>query len=198
MWLIESPMTVDIVCGVHLFFVILGMGPALYYDLRSFHRIARPIRENDLRELRRIHAVVSFACAGLWVSGAALIYIRTGYDFASFSPKLWCKVAVVTCLMINALVLTVMIVPALARSEGQRLIDLPPRLLVPMTLCAGVSLTCWILALILGSSVVLKTANWDVLAVVIGGCVIACIGGVLTTTFGTRMILHRRPQLSGT
>ena len=170
--------------------LVVGMGPALYYDVRSLLRIAQPMRSSDIEELHRIHWIVSVACGGLWVSGMALIYARTGFELSQFSPKLWSKVAVVTVLTANAFVLSTVMIPALSRFKGLRLVDLPVRQLVPMSVCAGVSLSCWVLALALGSSVTLKTAGWDLLLPVLAGGAVLCISGVVGMMFLLRAVVH--------
>jgi len=186
----EAPVLIDIIRGGHLLFMALGMGPALFYDVRSLHRIRKPISQSDLDELHRIHSVVSIACVGLWLSGAALIWVLTRFDFSEFSPKLWSKVAVVSILTVNATTLKVAIIPTLARFKGLRLVDIPMSHLVPMTLSAGVSLSCWMLALALGSSSVLKTANWDMLLPILLGGSAACICGVMAVALGMRCALR--------
>lgn len=155
----SEPIFLDLIRGIHLLCFALGMGPAIYFDLRSLFRIALPFYPIDVEELHRIHKVVSLACLGLWASGMMLIWWRTNFDPAAFSPKLWAKLGVVTVLTVNAIYLSRCVMPSLANWTGSRLIDIPVRLLLPMTLCAGLSLSCWALALALGSSTVLKTAD---------------------------------------
>lgn len=187
----ENILILDLFRGVHLLCVVIGMGPAIYYDLRSLQRIAHPMSHHDLEELHRIHHLIAIACGGLWISGAFLIWTRTNFDLAEFSPKLWCKVIIVTTLTANAVVLSMVMIPRLSRLIGVRLIDLPVRQLLPMTVCAGVSLSCWILALMLGSSQTLKTAGWDILVPVMLEGVAICLGGVLVVMFAARAILRR-------
>jgi hypothetical protein len=186
----DSPVLIDLIRYAHLLFLALGMGPALYYDLRSLHRIRQPISQSDLDELHRIHSIVSIACVGLWLSGAALIWVRTHFDFSEFSPKLWSKVVIVSILTANAMTLKIVVIPTLARFKGSRIVDIPLGRLVQMTLCAGVSLSCWILALALGSSRVLKTASWDLLLPVLLGGTAASLCGVMIVTLGMRSVLR--------
>lgn len=186
----DDPVLIDLIRSAHLLFLVLGMGPALYYDLRSLHRIRQPVSQNDLDELRRIHSIVSIACVGLWLSGAALIWVRTQFDISEFSPKLWSKVAVVTTLTVNATVLSVFVIPSLERIKGSRLLAIPLGRLVAMNLCAGVSLSCWMLALVLGSSSVLKNAGWDLLLPVLFGVSAACICGVMAIVLWMRSVMQ--------
>ncbi|MEQ6203968.1 hypothetical protein ABMC88_13010 [Sulfitobacter sp. HNIBRBA2951] len=186
----DDPIFIDLIRYTHLLSLVLGMGPALYYDLRSLHRIRQPVSQTDLDELRRIHNIVSVACVGMWLSGAALIWVRTQFDLSEFSPKLWCKVAVVSTLTVNATVLSIFVIPTLERIKGSRIVSIPLGRLVAMNLCAGVSLSCWMLALALGSSSVLKTAGWDLLLPVMLGVFAACICGVMAVMLWMRSVMH--------
>lgn len=153
----------DSIRGPHLLAVIVGMGTALYLDLRTLHKISRPLSASDLDEVRRIHFIVTLAFVGIWASGVGLIWYRTAFVIEAFSPKLWSKLIVVTVLTANAIVLAAFVLPSLKRYVGTPLIALPRRVLMPMSVVAGVSASSWVLALTLGFSKVLKTANWDVL-----------------------------------
>jgi len=184
-------LALDAIKGVHLLCLALGMGPAIYFDLRSLVRIGMPFYPVDLAELHRIHKVVTFAFVGLWVSGLTLIWWQTQFDLSKFSPKLWCKIAVVTTLTANAIYLSQCVMPSLRTIVGERLIGLSTPILLPMTLCAGISMSCWVLALALGSSSYLKTADWSVLLPVIGVVVWVCIGGAIALMFGIRGIFQR-------
>jgi hypothetical protein len=185
-----DPLFIDLIRYTHLLCLALGMGPALYYDLRSMQRVHQPVSQNDLDDLHRIHNIVSIACVGLWLSGAALIWVRTQFDFSEFSPKLWSKVVVVTILTVNALMLKFFVIPTLARFKGSRIVDIPLGRLVPITFCAGVSLSCWILALALGSSSVLKTASWEFLLPVLLGGSAMCLCSVMCVILGMRSVLR--------
>lgn len=174
----------DFVRGPHLLSVIIGMGAALYLDLRTLHKISHPLSAHDLDEVRRIHAVVTMAFVVIWASGVTLIWFRTGFALEQFSPKLWCKLIVVTTLTANAVVLATSVLPALARHEGTALADLPRRVLMPMSIVAGVSVASWILALMLGFSKVLKTSGWDVLIPFLSfGFALGIGGAILATLF---------------
>jgi len=190
----ENLLALDLIRGTHLLFMAAGLGPALYFDLRTVHRIAHPIDRADIDELNRIHKVISFACVGLWATGALLIWFRTGFQLSEFSPKLWNKIVVVSVLTVNAVVLSRAVIPLLTRYEGSRMVDMPVRVLLPVAVCAGVSFACWMLALVLGSSQILKTAGWDVLTSVEILGTIVCVAGVVIGIFLLRAILHRKAR----
>ncbi|MEJ6398567.1 hypothetical protein [Yoonia sp. 208BN28-4] len=180
-------LTLDLLRGPHLLGVVIGMGAAIYYDLRTVLRLTHPLSPSDTVELRRIHMIVLCAFAGIWISGLGLIGYRTGFDAAVFTPKLWSKVIVVATLTLNSAFLSAYVIPNIQRSEGIPLIGVPARKLLMMSLSAGLSMSCWLLALTLGFSTVLKTASWDLLIPVILSGVTACISGVLIVVFGVRL-----------
>ena len=131
---------VDSVRGLHLLFLALGMGSALYLDFRTLTGLSRIVRAQDITEIERIHRFVSFALAGLWATGLMLIWIRTSFDLSQFSPKLWCKLAIVTGMTLNAMVIGSCVLPAMQAQLGQRVIDLKPRALLPLAVVASVSM----------------------------------------------------------
>lgn len=168
----------DAIRGPHLLAVILGMGAALYLDLRTLHKISRPLSVHDLDEVRRIHFIVTMAFVVIWASGVGLIWYRTEFLVEMFSPKLWSKLIVVTVLTANAIVLAAFVLPSLIRYVGTPLIALPSRVLVPMSVVAGVSAASWVLALTLGFSKVLKTASWDILVPLLSTGYVVGVGSV--------------------
>ena len=99
----------------------------------------------------------------MWITGVTLIYIRTAFDLNSFSPKLWLKVVIMALLIWNAHKVVATIIPMLRSNVGSPLIDLPIRQLMKATQLAINSMFCWTSGLLLGSSVVLKNASWEVL-----------------------------------
>ncbi len=176
----------DLVRGPHLLGVIIAMGAAIYYDLRSLHRIFQPLSATDIEEVRRIHIIVATGFTAIWMTGLGLLWIRTGFDVASFSPKLWCKLIIVTLLSANAIVLAFWLLPMLRTNIGTRLLDLPNRVILMMSTVAGVSISSWLLALTLGFSTTLKTAKWDVLLPILTTGVLAGVIGVTCFIFGLR------------
>jgi hypothetical protein len=167
---------IDAVRGAHLLCLALGMGSALYLDFRTLAGLNRVIEEHDILEMRRIHHFVSAALVCLWVTGLMLIWIRTSFDISQFSPKLWCKLAVVSAMTLNAWLIGTSVMPIMEQQTGERLIDLPPRQLLPMVVIGAMSMFCWIAALALGSSKVLKTAPWHNLLM---GLSLAYVGIIL-------------------
>ncbi len=154
---------IDIIRGVHLLALALGLGTSIYLDLRILSRFRRPVSTGLLAEFHRIHRLVFVALGLLWLSGLALIGVRTGFDLATFSPKLWLKLGVVTLLSLNALLIGLVVMPTLERLEGAPLGALPRFKRCLLAPIAAVSIFSWLAALALGSSKQLKMSNWDML-----------------------------------
>lgn len=154
---------IDVIRISHLLCFALGMGAGLYFDLRALRRLNQPFTKDEAEELRHVHNFVFAALFGLWVTGALLIYIRTGFDLANFTPKLWMKLIIVVTLSINSFGIGRIVLPFVRRSVGRCALELPLRAILPMTLTTALSVFCWLSSLVLGASVTFKTADWTVL-----------------------------------
>lgn len=186
---------VDSVRGLHLLFLALGMGSALYLDFRTLIGLNRIVRAQDITEIERIHRFVSFALIGLWATGLTLIWIRTSFDLGQFSPKLWCKLAIVTGMTLNAIVIGSGVLPVMQAQLGKRVIDLKLRALMPLAVVASLSMFFWVNALALGSSQVLKTASWEVLINWLSlTYVVVMVGGVFVVFFLRTVMLWAQPR----
>ena len=192
-----SPQFVDLIECSHLLLVVLSMGAALYFDMQSLKRLSSTISQTYIDDLHDLHRLVTIAFLGLWITGAALIGVRTGYDLTEFSPKLWCKVGVVSALTLNSILLHLFIFPRLKRGIGHQLIQFPVKPLFLMTLCGGISLAGWMLALALGSSSFLKSAGWDVLLSFMSVGATLIIVSTLVAVFAVRWKASHQDRLTG-
>lgn len=154
------------------------MGVGLFFDYQTVRNLNAPINARDVALLDRLHAWVMLAFGGLWLTGIALIYIRTGFELANFSPKLWLKIGIMTMLAVNAVLIGRLVVPVMDAHIGQPLATLSRGRLFGISQIAIFSMTCWTLGMALGSSEVLARANWDVLIpVAVGWAALMTIGG---------------------
>lgn len=167
------------------------MGTSLYFDFRTFITLNVPIDSNEILGLTRIHTWIALAFGGLWVTGIALIYIRTAFDISSFSPKLWLKIGVMVFMVWNAREIGKKIIPLLNNNVGAALIDLPASQLVSATQLGINSMFCWTVGLVLGSSLAVKTATWEFLLPA------AIVWFVTLTLVGQATILVIRLRKSG-
>ena len=186
---------IDAIRGLHLLFLALGLGSAFYLDFRTVSSLDRILEAEDVIEMKRIHDFVTGAFIGLWITGLFLVWIRTSFDISQFSPKLWCKLGVVTFMTCVAAAMGTIVLPAMKAQIGKRIFDLDIQALVPLSAIISFSAFCWITALALGSSKVLKNAPWETLSMLLlaGGAfaIIAGVGFMLTL----RTILRGSQQL---
>ena len=85
------------------------------------------------------HRIVTWALIGMWVTGGMLIYLRTGFIWENFSPKLIAKIVVVALLTLNSVMINVYIMLKLKSSIGTAPADMRLNARLPMSLVAG----CW-------------------------------------------------------
>lgn len=163
----------DSVRYIHLLAVAVGIGTSFLADLCVLHRIKTPLAQVVLDDLHRFHRLVTWSLIAMWVSGAVLVYLRTGFVWDNFSPKLIAKIVVVSALTINSLAINTYVIPLLRRSLGTALVDLPLGARVSMSLVAGISTCSWLLALALGSSAVLKVSGAEVQIPLLAGSYLA-------------------------
>lgn len=137
----------------HVLALALGLGSALLADWIVIRRLAFGIvsqkAAGQLIELS--HAV----CAGLvliWVTGALLVADNALDAPASLmNQKLWAKLAVVTVLTLNAVLLHSIVMPMVKRRVGQPLFDAAfDRLPMISTLLGAISAVSWMFSAYLG------------------------------------------------
>lgn len=162
-----TPEMIDIVRYMHLLFVILGLGAAFLADIQVLQALRRPISRDLLLQLLLCHRFVWAGVFGMWVTGIALIYIRTGFDLAAFTPKLMSKLAIVTILTLNAWLIGRVGLPMLYHARGTLPMTMPLQQKLQGGWLASLSSASWLMALGLGSSKVLAVADWNVFAVLI-------------------------------
>jgi hypothetical protein len=160
-----SEYLVDLIRFTHLVSLAAGMGSGIYFDLHALRRINKPFTRDDIAHFHMVHKVVFVSLLGLWLSGLFLIYIRTGFILSEFTPKLWFKIIIVNILTANAISIGLTVLPRINRSVGLcALTELPLGTILSMTTTTALSMFCWSSCLMLGVSVVLKTASWTILS----------------------------------
>ncbi|WP_420413251.1 hypothetical protein [Roseibium sp.] len=178
---------VDLIRLAHLAGVAIGLGTVVSAALSVRQMITKGMTRQLLDFVDKSHRQIACAIAILWISGLALIGVRTNFDPSAFSPKLVTKLAVVTILTIDAVLMRQLVAPLLKEYAGRPLaaLALPQKLLIAN--CAALSGASWLYALMLGASSILKTAQAPLLAT-IG---LAVYGGAYLIAIGFSMALHR-------
>ena len=150
-------MLIDLVRFGHIIGIALGLGLAIYADGRFLRALSAPLRQTELETLKAIHTHVVVAMAILWLTGLALLYVRTGFELAKFSPKLMFKVGLVSVLTLNALLIGRRVIPLMQHYEGWSYVEMPLRPRLRLALIGAVSAACWISLLALGVFQAFKT-----------------------------------------
>lgn len=134
----------------HISGLAFGLGLAFCADLIAFSTIFRSVTDRDVWLLNLLHRLIVGGLILLWVTGIALLYIRTGFDPAQFSPKLLMKIAVVSVLTANAMLIGSVALPLFAGHVGHSFGMFPLRERLTLSAMAGLSAASWISALALG------------------------------------------------
>ncbi len=146
----------DLLRFLHLLTVAVGFGVAVETEAFMLRRHKTTISPGLLSGLKHRHTVILYALGAMWVTGIALVALRTGFQIPEFSPKLWAKISVVTILTVNAFFVAEVALPILSDFAGKRISDLPQQARRALFAVAGISATSWLVALALGSSAALK------------------------------------------
>lgn len=174
-----SELMIDAVRAGHLLAVAVGLGGAVIADLTLLRSAARPVSPALTERLRDLHGVIAAAVLAMWVTGLALIWVRTGFVLSEFSPKLIAKLVVVTILSLNAVALGSVFLPLLEEADGQRPLDLPSGSMALGAVVAAASTASWLLALALGASAVLKTGSAGLFVALLPAAYGAALGGAV-------------------
>ncbi|MEM9784246.1 MAG: hypothetical protein AAF899_17445 [Pseudomonadota bacterium] len=178
--LIEPALLLDVLRLGHLAAIAAGIGAVIATDLTMLRWIGLPIGTRQGDALEAAHALIAPALALAWITGLALLVWRTGLQADALSPKLMVKLAVVTMLTANAVLITRGVRPTLQEWRGGRLIMLPLGRKLLLASAGAFSVAGWAAALILGGSAMVRTAGWDVLLPLIGGLYMAVLAATLT------------------
>lgn len=162
--LFENQVFIDLIRFTHVFAVAGGLGAALVADVYVLKSMRQKIDRTFLKNLHRYHGLVLLFLIPLWVTGLVLIQIRTGFDLANFSPKLWFKIGAVVTLTINGLVMGSYAFTALPQYQNRSLVDFPYKVLMRFGLLASISTTCWLLGLSFGISKFLAVSDASTLS----------------------------------
>ena len=137
----------------HILALALGLGSALLADWIVLRKLAfGTVNQKAAGQLIDLsHAV----CAGLvlvWITGALLVTDNALNAPASvMNQKLWAKLAIVTALTLNAVLLHRIVMPMVKRRVGQPLFEAAfDRLAMASTLLGAVSVVSWVFSAYLG------------------------------------------------
>lgn len=96
--------------AIHLMFFVL----AFALLVRGYRKMFVD-KKIDLDETKKTSKIIALLLLGLWISGAYLIYMNSGFDVAKIkeSPEMMAKLFVVLVLTANTFVLSGLVLPSL-------------------------------------------------------------------------------------
>lgn len=193
-------LALDLVRFAHFIGLALGLGLALFADLRFLGNLVRRLVPDDMALIERLHVTVARALIVMWVSGIALLYLRTGFELAAFTPKLQAKLVVVTILTLNAILISRLALPVMHRAVGYPICDIRFTYRLRLMLIGAISTGSWASGLILGVFSDLKPLALDTLIGIIGPVYVLCLSGAVLLAFvapGLRYIVLRQRNSQG-
>ena len=162
-----APLLIDAATIAHLAAMAVGLGSAVFADWTVLSRIALPLSADQLAVVRRAHRLITASLVVLWLSGLSLLALKTEFEIARLTPKLVAKLGTVAILTLTALAMAYIALPLVSANLGRRLTTLPLRERCVLATCVALSAASWSIALLLGSSSVLRTAGPDIVLLVL-------------------------------
>jgi hypothetical protein len=164
----------------HLIACCVAIGLVLTSDLAMVRRLLTgdPAAPQDQSHLPGLHKAVAWALVTLWVSGIGIVSLDAWSQGLTYfqNPKLQAKVAIVTLLTMNGVVLHYAVLPALQRAGS--LLDLPLGSHMVAVFAGVVSGVSWLYAAMLGIG---RPLNWKYsLIEILAAFPILVVGGFVT------------------
>ena len=103
----------------------------------------------------------------MWLAGAILVFIRTGFMPENFSPEMFSKRLTVAILTTNSAAISTFAMPVVEAAVGQSLLTLPLGIKTRLAVIGAVSAASWLMAMAMGVSKVLAAGSWLVFVVAI-------------------------------
>ncbi len=179
---------IDLVRVVHFIGLAIGIGAAVFLEGLVLKRAQIMIEEEELALIEHGHRLILFALAILWITGLALVGVRTGFDAALITGKMEAKMCIVAVLTANAFVIAWVVKPLLRNALHKRLSDLHNVELAMIGASAGLSTASWMSALVLGAVSHLAVISFQMLGPAFFGVLVtgAIVGSVFAVCIGNR------------
>jgi hypothetical protein len=155
----EPQLYIDLARYAHILAVAVGFGAAFLTDMHVIARLGKKVDGDFISSLHIYHKTISYSVTAMWVTGLIMIYIRTGFELANFSPKLFSKLVIVSVLTLNARFIGKVVMPMIDNMRGQSLLLMPVATQLKFAVVGALSTSSWLLAMLLGTSKVLAASE---------------------------------------
>ena len=170
----------DLVRVIHFLGFAVGIGAAVFLEGLVLSRARVAIEEEELALIEHGHRLILIALSVLWLTGLALIGLKTGFDPALITGKMQMKMWVVAALTANAFVIAWVATPLLRDALYRSLSDMHDVSLAMIGGAAGLSAAGWLSALVLGAVGHLAAMPIETLGPVFSAVLVAgVLGGAL-------------------
>lgn len=176
----------DLVRVAHFIGFAIGIGAAVFLEGLVLSRARVAIEEEELALIEHGHRLILMALGILWLTGLALVGLKTGFDPALITGKMQAKMWIVAAMTANAFVIAWVVTPLLRDALYASLSDLHDLELAMIGAAAGLSAAGWLSALVLGAVGHLAALPFGALAPIFGGVLIVGVlaGAVFAVLVG--------------
>lgn len=190
----------DLVRVTHFIGFAIGFGAAVFLEGLVLSRARVAIEEEELALIEHGHRLILMALGVLWISGLALVGLKTGFDPALIVGKVQAKMWIVAALTANAFVIAWVVTPLFRDALYSSLSDMHDVKLAMIGGAAGLSAAGWLSALVLGAVSHLATVPFDLLGPVFFGVLVAgvLVGAAFAVVIGRRQPADPAKSLKAT
>ena len=173
---------------VHIAMLLVSFLIVIMADLTAAKSIRKTLTQKDITSLHKLHGALTLGLMFFWLSGLILVDILTGFVWEEFSPKLVAKIAVVTILSINAILIGRLALPFYEKNQDMLFGEFTAPQRLRLASCGAVSAASWFSAFCLGAVESLQTAGPETLIGLLATIYIAALtgGAVLAALTGRR------------
>lgn len=162
----------DLVRVAHFIGFAIGIGAAVFLEGLVLSRARVAIEEEELALIEHGHRLILLALGVLWLTGLALVGLKTGFDPALITGKMQAKMWIVAAMTANAFIIAWVVTPLLRDALYSSLSDLHDLELAMIGAAAGLSAAGWLSALVLGAVGYLAALPFDTLAPIFGAVLV--------------------------
>ena len=141
----------------HMLAFAVGIGTAAFLGLQVFGRFRRCVDLMGLRIVLYGNMLIRKALAALWITGVGLLAMQIGVLGGTLTEQHAVKFLIVAVLTASAWATDRYLIPELFVYEGAEPSEIPALMRIQLGAAAGLSGGCWISALLLGGTGLMKS-----------------------------------------